>query len=176
MALNAQNFNQWNVEAVSQWLETIHLHSLIPSFERHNICGADLSHLDDSFMRDKLRITKPAELAALRGAIANLVDQAQPPPPPWPPNRGQPRKVSGPRERSTSMDKQKTFPSGIKKPVLSPNPPLTMPRYAPAPSRGEISTREPQLKREASAFEVLDDQCHYSGWIRKQGGGYKNCE
>ena len=37
------------------------------------------------------------------------------------------------------------------------------------------SSGMPKL-RNGSAPELLDDKCRYSGWIRKQGGGHKNCE
>ena len=37
------------------------------------------------------------------------------------------------------------------------------------------SSGMPRLKNK-SAPELLDDKCRFSGWIRKQGGGHKNCE
>ena len=175
MAQNSLNFRQWDVDAVSQWLESIHLHSLITNFEKHNVSGADLAQLDDSFLRERLRITKPAEIAALKGAISSLVDQAQLP---RPVNKGPNRKASNSpryveRERTGSFEKPKTYPHAARKGAnISPT---TMPRnYTIATS--EPVTREPQLKKGASAPDVLDDQCRYSGWIRKQGGGYKNCK
>lgn len=163
----AQTYKQWDVEAVSQWLESIHLHTLIPTFEKNNISGIDLPQLDDAYLRDHLRITKPAELAALRGAIHTLTAYEQGP---RQANKGLPkRSVTTPskpmeRERSGSLDKP------LKK------PPATIPRNFTVGEGDFVPTREPQLKKGASAPDVLDDRCRYSGWIRKQGGGYKNCK
>lgn len=162
----AQNYKQWDVEAVSQWLESIHLHSLIPLFERNNITGADLPLLDDAYFRDHLRITKPAELAALRGALHSLTESSARQVKPAVAKRSvtaPPRPME--RERSGSFDKPPKKPT-----------PVTMPRNFTVPERDFAPTREPQLKKGASAPEVLDDRCRYSGWIRKQGGGYKNCK
>ena len=183
----AHNFKQWTVDDVSKWLESLHLHSLIPMFERFNITGADLPQLDDVYLRESLRITKPGEITVLKGAIYNLVDQAsQPPPAPRLASKVPNRKVSNapvkPVERdrsgSGSFDKQKTYPQMAKK--TTNFGPTTMPRNFTV-SGGEdlqamTATREPRLKKGASAPEVLDDKCRYSGWIRKQGGGYKNCK
>lgn len=161
----AQNYKLWDVDAVSQWLESIHLHTLIPTFEKNNISGIDLPQLDDAYLRDHLRITKPAELTALRGAIHNLIEpvarQA---------NKAVPkRSVTAPprpmeRDRSGSLDKPPK------------KPPATIPRNFTVGEGDFVPTREPQLKKGASAPDVLDDRCRYSGWIRKQGGGYKNCK
>lgn len=169
----AQSYKQWDVDAVSKWLESIHFNSLIPVFERHNICGSDLPQLDDNFLRERLRITKPAEIAALKGAILSLAEPAAPPS--RQAGKGASRRVSNParpmeRERSGSFDKQKTYPQTKKTPT-------TMPRNFTVSGGEDFSaTREPQLQKGASAPSVLDDRCRYSGWIRKQGGGYKNCE
>jgi hypothetical protein len=165
----AQNYKQWDVEGVLKWLESIHLHHLIPTFERNGISGADLPQLDDNYLRENLRITKPGEIIAIKGAISTLTDQTGQPPPRQA-NKGNNRKVSNSpryvqvdRDRSGSFDKQKTSPQTRN--------PTTGVRYHTV-SGGE--TREPQLKKGASAPDVLDDRCRYSGWIRKQGGGYKN--
>ena len=166
----AQNIQQWSVDDVSKWLESLHLYSLIPIFERYNIRGVELSQMDDAYMRESLRITKPGEVAALKGAISNLIEQAP---------QKQNKRVSAPvRERSGSLDKPKTYPQMSKK--ISNFNPTTMPRNFTI-SGGETefgisATREPRLKKDASAPDVLDDKCRYSGWIIKQGGGYKNCK
>ena len=184
MALSTQQFLQWDVEQVSQWLETIHLSNLIPNFERLQVTGSDLSHMDDSFLKERLRVTKPAELAALKGSIAMLVDQNQQPLVPAN-NRGGRRVSAAPkpppspytRKHSGSFDKPRTIPgtNARRAPGILPS---TIPRNYTVTSGDKIKsvTREPQLKIAASAPEVLDDHCRYSGWIRKQGGGYKNCE
>ena len=181
----AQNFKQWSVDDVSKWLESLHLHSLIPTFERHNITGSDLPQLDDAYMRENLRITKPGEVTVLKGAILNLEQTAAPRQANKAPNRkvanipGRSATESHTRERTGSYEKQKTYPQTSMKKVSNITP-TTMPRNFTV-SGGEdlhaISrTREPRLKKGASAPEVLDDRCRYSGWIRKQGGGYKNCK
>ena len=177
----AHNFQQWSVDDVSKWLESLHLHSLIPIFEGNSISGADLPLIDDAYMRESLRITKPGEITVLRGAISNLTEQAGPPSTRGP-NKVQNRRVSAPlRERSGSFDKQKTYPQTKTYPQVARNlNPTTMPRnFTVSGGERELvggATREPRLKKGASAGEVLDDKCRYSGWIRKQGGGYKNCE
>ena len=170
----ATSYRQWSVDDVTKWLESIHLHCLIPTFERLNIAGSDLPQLDDSFLREKLRITKPAEMIALKGAISNLTDA-----PLATTNRKVSNAVGGvkPVERSGSFERIKTYPQVSRK--TTSFTPTTMPRNFTVPC-GEkesiVGTREPQLKKGASAPEVLDDRCRYSGWIRKQGGGYKSCE
>ena len=168
----AQSYKQWDTESVSRWLQSIQLHHLIPPFERLNICGADLPQLDDNYMRETLRITKPGEIIALKGAISTLTEQTGQPS--RQANRGNNRKISNPpryvqvdRDRLGSFDKQKTYPQ-----TRNASAPA-FPRYNTVSG---CETREPQLKKGASAPDVLDDKCRYSGWIRKQGGGYKNCK
>ena len=177
----ALSYKQWGVDEVTRWLESVNLHSLIPMFERLGITGQDLPQLDDVYMRDSLRITKPAEITVLKGAISNLTDVLSVQPGGRTPNR----KISNPpaavrpveRERSGSFDGKKTYPQMARK--TSNFTPTTMPRNFTV-SGGEkelvVGTREPRIKKGASAPEVLDDRCRYSGWIRKQGGGYKSCE
>lgn len=170
----ASSYRQWSVDDVSKWLESINLHSLIPTFERLSITGSDLLQLDDIFIRDKLRITKPAEVIVLKGAISNLTEAAG----------AANRKTSNAvgvkpveRERAGSIERKKTYPQVSRK-ALSFTP-TTMPRNFTVPGaemESIVGTREPRLKKGASAAEVLDDRCRYSGWIRKQGGGYKSCE
>ena len=166
------------MDDITRWLESINLHSLIPTFERLTITGSDLPQLDDVYMRDKLRITKPAEMIVLKGAISNLTDA------PAPANKKISNAVGAgakpmERERSGSFEKKKTYPQVSARKAASFTP-ATMPRNFTATGGSDVGsivgTREPQLKKGASAPEVLDDRCRYSGWIRKQGGGYKSCE
>ena len=180
MALSSQNYKNWEVEDVSRWLGIIHLSNLIPTFERVGITGATLSQMDESFIKEKLRMTKPAEIMALKGAISNLVESAQAPPPAS--RRKIPSKqnsvsqvMAGDRLRATSIEKpsSKTFPQAERR---LPQQPVTLPRnYIVSSERRSSTTREPQLV-DISAPEVLDEHVRYSGWIRKQGGGYKNCK
>lgn len=171
------NYKLWTVEEVTKWLESINLHTLIPMFERLQITGQHLTQIDDTFMRETLRITKPAEMTVLRGAILNLNDPAA-----YGSVRSAAnRKVSAPvprppmRDRSGSLEGKNTYPQMTKK--ASGIMPTTIPRnftVSGAERDMAIGTREPRLKKGASAPEVLDDRCRYSGWIRKQGGGYKS--
>ena len=178
----AVNYSQWSVEEVTNWLETINLHSLIPAFEKLNITGPDLPQLDDAFMRENLHITKPAEMAALKGALSALTDPGVPVVPltaSKPTNRKVSNQPGKPveRERSGSFDGKKTYPQMTRN--MSTFNPTTMPRnFTVSSGEKELvsGTREPRLKKGASAPEVLDDRCRYSGWIRKQGGSYKSCE
>ena len=169
MALNVRNFKGWDADDVSKWLSHIHLSSLIPSFERIGIVGEDLPSVDDLFIREKLRMTKPAEVMALKGAISNLVDSA---------SAAQAniarRKSAAPRIEIDSKERRESFTKGqsasVGGAVRAPLPRnYTMPSEMP-------SSRQPQLKQNAAATDLLDDHCRYSGWIRKQGGGYKTCK
>ena len=143
----ATSYRQWSVDDVTKWLESIHLHCLIPTFERLNIAGSDLPQLDDSFLREKLRITKPAEMIALKGAISNLTDA-----PLATTNRKVSNAVGGvkPVERSGSFERIKTYPQVSRK--TTSFTPTTMPRNFTVPC-GEkesiVGTREPQLKKGA---------------------------
>ncbi len=172
MALSYHNFSKWDMDQVSQWLGQIHLTSLIPNFERLGITGNDLMQMDEAFMKETLRISKPLEIVALRGAIMSLIDSAQAPQvPQW--KAGRPQSMA-----TNNLERSSSFETPVQNRSLSH--PTTLPRNYTMGSavngRKELTFRPPQLLSNASAPTLLDDNCRYSGWIRKQGGGYKNCE
>ena len=159
------NYSTWSVEQVSDWLGRLSLHHLIPNFEHHQVDGLKLVKLTDQDLRGKLRLTKPAEVMAVRGAISKLVEDSLPKP--------TTRRISAsprlgmnvsPRDRTSSLDKKvggsKTIPRDMHRNTVASEPRVI---------------RQPKLVQ-GSASELLDKECKYSGWIRKQGGGYKSCE
>lgn len=160
------NFSNWTSEGVSTWLGSLSMHHLVPNFESMQIDGSKLAKLSDQDLRVMLRLTKPAEVMAIRGAINKLVDDVVKPPVYFDPSRrvsAAPRLTpSSPREY-TDIDKKmsRTIPRDIHR----------NPTVAGVPLAG----RQPKLVQ-GSASELIDKECKYSGWIRKQGGGYKNCE
>lgn len=177
-----QNLKNWDVDDVSRWLGQIHLSNLIPNFERIGITGSDIPQIDDRYIREHLRVVKPAEIATLKGALSTLVEVSQ---------QSQ-QLVSPPRRKSAlprqpaEMDHQRT--GSIDKPIsrtalvqgerktpagLPKN--YTMPASVTGSVGGTATAKSPQLIN-GSAPELLDDHVRYSGWIRKQGGGYKNCK
>lgn len=160
------NYASWSVEEVSSWLGSLSLHHLVPNFERMQVDGPKLVKLSDQDLRKELRLTKPAEVMAVRGAISKLMEDSLPKP--------NPRRVSAsprmgiPRDRSSSLEKEKRGPSSKTIPRDNHHRNTTM----GAESR---VYRQPKLVQ-GSASELLDKECKYSGWIRKQGGAYKSCE
>lgn len=167
MTLNLQNFRKWDEDDVSRWLGQISLSNLIPNFERVGIKGIDLDALDESYMREHLRITKPAEMMALKGAISTLVDAASNNPPRR--KSAVPRSVQGVEKRERTLSFEKGVSKGVPHVI-----PATLPwNYTVSTDRP--STREPQLMN-VSATQLLDDNCRFTGWIRKQGGSYKSCK
>lgn len=167
-----ENFHNWGVEEVSTWLGEIHLFNHVPSFERNQITGAHLVELSDKDLRDQLRVVKPSELMALKGAIAMLMH------PPLKKSQGQSRTMSvlPKRDRSGSggNSTQLQSPLGTRTQTL----PQMRTNWSTTLPSGVIERSvilSPDL-REGSAQQLLDDKCRYSGWIRKQGGGHKNCE
>lgn len=159
------NYANWSVEQVSSWLGSLSLHHLIPAFERMQIDGQKLVKLSDQDLRKDLRLTKPAEVMAVRGAISSLIEDSLP--------KANPRRVSAsprvgmavPRDRASSLEKR--LPKTIPRDNLHRNTTLG--------SDTRIIVKQPKLVQ-GSASELLDKECKYSGWIRKQGGGYKSCE
>ena len=150
------------MDEVSTWLGEIHLSNHIPNFERNGITGARLAELTDRELRDQLRVVKPSELMALKGAITTL----QHPPP---------RKGSG-HGQSRTMTTVGRDPSGSPRDLPKAHTLSAIPGQRIPKGIVERSvSRTPDL-RNGSAPELLDDKCRYSGWIRKQGGGHKNCE
>lgn len=151
------NFQQWDMEQVSNWLGEIHLSNLIPNFERQGITGAQLAVITDHDLRERLRITKPAEIMALRGAINHLMDVS----------KRASRKVSSGSGGYPKNERKGSFGNDKR--------PKTMPRVSTTAPAEKIVYRQPQLMQ-GSAQELLDANCKFSGWIRKQGGGIKSCE
>ncbi len=162
------SYVSWVQEDVSKWLGSLNLHHLVPSFERMQIDGSRLATLNEQDLKIKMRL-KPAEVMAVRGAINKLVDDTARS------NRVQNRKVSGTpksaRERTASFEPASLYNVDDKRAK-------TVPREI---HRNTIATDKMSLYKQpklvpGSAPKLLDKECKYSGWIRKQGGGYKNCE
>ena len=172
--LQSPQYLQWSNSDVTTWLGSIHMHHLIPNFERMQIDGAKLVSLSDQDLRLKLRITKPAEVMAIKGAISKLQDDIY---------HETKRRVSsnkllstsaavgagagagaGARERAGSFGRDDRKASHAK----------TVPRDMGRGNTYSTDIKAPRLMN-ASAAELIE-QSKYSGWIRKQGGSYKNCE
>lgn len=154
----------WTQEEVCTWLGNLSMHHLVPNFERMQIDGSKLVKLSDQDLRGALRLTKPAEVMAIRGAIKKLIEDSSRPQGHNPPNRrisAAPRLTTNvPRERTGSIEKKtRTHPWDAH-------------RHTTIATE---TVRQPKLVQ-GSASELVDKECKYSGWIRKQGGGYKNCE
>jgi len=165
---------QWSNSDVTSWLGSIHLHHLIPNFERMQIDGAKLVSLSDQDLRLKLRINKPAEIMAVKGAISKLQDDAY--------HSTEPkRRVSTKHLSSTSAvgggagpgarERAGSFGRDDRKAMYAKTVPRDM------HSRGNTYSADVKAPRlmNSSAAELIE-QSKYSGWIRKQGGSYKNCE
>ncbi len=159
------NFRNWNVDDVSTWLGEIHLSNHIPSFERNQITGLRLIDLSDKELREQLKVVKPSELMALKGAISTLQKTQQSRTMSALPKRDRSGSGGNSRQLHSPLDRTKTLPqmhnnrlTGIPMGVVD-RPVIIAPDL-----------------REGSAPQLLDDMCRYSGWIRKQGGGHKNCE
>ena len=175
--MSASDYTTWTVDDVSRWLSQINLSSLVPAFERLGINGSQLALIDDQFIKERLRMSKPLEMTALRGAIISLKESSQPDPPPpvgarrtsgqpGPPVRPQSiAAASTSRIRTNSFDKNAPAPG-----ILGPSKTLPV-RSSTTPPGG---FRQPMLAT-GSAQELLED-CRHCGWIIKQGGGYKNCK
>lgn len=155
--------SKWSVEDVSSWLVSLSLHHLVQNFERLQVDGTKLVTLTDQDLRGPLRLTKPAEVMAIRGAINKLIEDGKRP---FDPSRrvsaGPRMGVSvNPRDRSGSTEKKasRTIPRDHHRNTIATEP--------------SSSFRQPKLMQ-GSASELVDRECKYSGWIRKQGGGYKN--
>lgn len=179
------DYTTWTVDDVSNWLSQINLSSLVPTFERLGINGLQLAQIDDQFMKERLRMSKPSEVLALRGAIITLRDS----PPPNPPlmagagvggggNRktsaqvglsNRPQSIAVPssnRIRTNSYDKTTNTATGTVAARTLPNRSLTTPPGG--------FKQQPMLS--TGSAQVLLEDCRHCGWIIKQGGGYKNCK
>jgi len=73
-----------------------------------------------------------------------------------------------PNLKNSPVQGERKTPSGLPKNY-------TMPATVTGSIGGTALAKFPQLIN-GSAPELLDDHVRYSGWIRKQGGGYKNCK
>lgn len=164
------NYLLWAPQDVSDWLGSLSLHHLIPNFDRMQMDGPKLAKLSDSDLRTVLRLTKPAEVMAIRGAISKLVDDAA-----RPVYHEHNRRISGPSPRTGSLapSSRDRLGSGDKK-GMSRTVPREHHRNTIAASE-PLGFRQPKLTQ-GSAPELIDKDCKYSGWIRKQGGGFKNCK
>ena len=173
-----QNLKNWDVDDVSRWLGQIHLSNLIPNFERIGITGLDIPQIDDRYIREHLRVVKPAEIATLKGALGTLVEVSQQSQqlaaPPWRKSAVPRQPVEADFQRTSSVDKP-SVRTGERKPPSGLPKNYTMPANATGSVGGTVVANSPQLISR-SAPELLDDHVRYSGWIRKQGGGYKSCE
>lgn len=130
--------------------------------------GSKLAKLSDTDLWSSLRLTKPAEVMAIRGAINKLVDDVA-----RPLYHEHNRRVSGPgRSGSLAPSGRERLGSGDKKGMSK-----TVPRehHRNTIASESLGFRQPKLAQ-GSAPELIDKDCKYSGWIRKQGGGYKNCK
>lgn len=164
-------YTSWGTDEVSHWLGSLSLHHLIPNFERQQVDGPRLAILSDQDLRSKLRLTKPAELMAIKGAIRKLVEDASRPT--YLDHTPTTRRISTsprlpgaqiPRDRSESLDRK-----------TSKTVPRDHHRHTVSTVSEQSITRQPMLVQ-GSASALVDKECKYSGWIRKQGGGYKNCK
>ena len=160
------SYVNWSHLEVANWLTSLNLNHLIPNFEKMQIDGTRLATLSEQDLRVKLRIHKPAEVIAVRGAIGKLVDDEL--------ALEQLRHVNshkflvGPNlvswERAGCYDK-KSGPGNTK----------SLPHDAHLRNITSITSARHPKPIQSSASELIL-QSRYSGWIRKQGGSYKNCE
>lgn len=171
MALNQQslhNFQSWDVDTVTRWLGQINLSHLVPIFEQYDVNGATLATMDESFMKEQLRIHRPGELMALRGAISTLIDQAA----------AHQRRGSGEPSRHGSLGKQSA--ATMLHPSASSSSPISSASSSSRtlPHNYTLSGEHPKVFKPTlkvvSAQELLDDSRH-CGFITKQGGNYKSC-
>ena len=164
--MSTLSYTGWNVDDVSNWLSKLSLHHLIPNFERMQIDGAALATLSEQDLQSKLRLTKPAERMAIKGAIRKLMEDAS---------------------RNTYMDQQQAKRMAGTSPRLPvTDRPLELDKIhasktVPRDHRHTVSSPVdaviglPKLVQ-GTASDLLDKEHKYSGWIRKQGGGYKSCK
>ena len=161
MAHLHKNFVEWDSVEIASWLCSINMSYLIPTFERNDITGDVLPSINDSFMKETLRMNKPGEMAALRGALAVLTQQE-----------------SRKQTKTLPQKSQITLPRGVRERTASNGADAkpALPKTATLPGKKiDTGAKEPQLLI-APARQLLDDHCKHSGWIRKQGGGRRTCK
>ena len=150
--MSKKPYQQWSVDDVSNWLVTIHLSNLVPVFERHDISGVTLPYVDETFMKDRLRMAKPAEVASLKGALAHLLESAEA-------QLQYPHRKPIPRPPPQAQKATRPGEGGVMKspPVPMRQKSSTMPNkknfFVPT---AEVQLREPQLVI-APAQDLLDD-------------------
>ena len=162
-----KNVVEWDSMEIASWLCSINLSYLIPTFEKNEVTGATLYSINESFMKETLRINKPAEIAALKGALAALIQQDQ-----LASQRG--AKAVPKNQTKGSLPRVVRDRTGSNGADAKP----TSPKTATMPARKitiDTGAKDPQLLI-APARQLLDDHCKHSGWIRKQGGGHRNCK
>ena len=185
--MSVSDYTTWSVEDVSNWLSQINLSSLVPTFERLGINGSLLLQIDDQFIKERLRMSKPAEVMALCGAINYLRESSPPTQQPAAGSRKtsvQPLPGHSPRPQSFAAANRirtnsydKTAPGGgggLPPPTGTVGPSKTLPpqRRRTTPPGGGF--RQPMLA--TGSAQVLLEDCRHCGWIIKQGGGYKSCK
>lgn len=164
MAHHQKYVSEWDYEDVASWLCSINLSQLITTFERNEISGTTLLSINDAFMKETLRMNKPAEITALRGALAALTQQDQ----------IASRKGIKTLPKTLSSNVQRNPRDRAESAGAEAKPP-TSPRILAGKRTLDTGAKEPQLLI-APARQLLDDHCTHSGWIRKQGGNHRSCE
>lgn len=167
MSLPPQSLWSWSLDDVGRWLCSINMSHLVHKFEVAGVNGEVLCRMDDGYIPSLLKLN-PGEKITLIGAIKILKDsyrnsyhhRSVPQEPPVPPH-------GYGRPRTQSDEKKKT-----KKPSTS----LSIGAHTSLEIESmDTSQLSPEYKV-SSATELLDDNCRHSGWVRKRGGGYRNCE
>lgn len=152
----------WGVEDVGRWLCSINMTHLVHKFEMANVTGEVLAKMDEGFVPMSIKIS-PAEKTTLMAAIRMLKSNSY---------KGSPSQsdyTTSHRPRTHSDEKRKA-----KKPSLGGSHTL---RTTPTEIHvTDTIDQMPPVYKYGTASELLDDKCRHSGWIRKRGGGYKNCE
>lgn len=164
--MSTVGYLNWSHMEVANWLTTLNLNHLIPNFERMQIDGSQLATLSDQDLRLKLRISKPAEVIAIKGAISKLLDD----------ELLLNQEGAGPNlvtwQRAGSYEKDNRHGNSNTLPMLHRN---TVSITSGLSGLTGTSSRQPPMLVQGCASELID-QSRYSGWIRKQGGSYKSCE
>lgn len=183
--MSASDYRTWAVDDVSNWLSQINLSSLVPTFERLGIDGPQLAQIDEQFIKDRLRMSKPSEVLALKGAITTLRDSSPPNLPPMTGAAG----GGGVTRRTSAQVGQGARPQSISTPASNrirtnsydkTNPAATVASARTLPNVNRSLTTPPggfkQPMLSTGSAQVLLEDCRHCGWIIKQGGGYKNCK
>lgn len=157
---------KWSLLEVTNWLGSLNLHHLIANFERMQIDGEKLAALNDQDLRLKLRITKPAEVMAIKGALSKLQEDGF--------LNNQKRRISSPKALSTTPGLVPRDRAGSYEKDGNRAHTKTVSQDVHRNTIAAESVRQPKLMH-GSASELIEHS-KYSGWIRKQGGSFKSCE